>query len=114
MDGVWVARGSPRSRGLVQCVRVAPAITVPTKTRGAATEQTKGTLSGRPGRLNRNERVTCFQRWISRYMEYQLHTQAAPLIAATTRHAEGPVRLMGDLLSAGKRRRATVRPVGSG
>ena len=28
---------------------------------------------GGPG-LNRNERVTGFQRWISRYMVYQLHT----------------------------------------
>src|SRR6476660_2549068 len=100
MDGVGSLQRSPSILRVGQCVRVAPAVTVPTKTRGAATEQTKSTLSGRPGRgrlvvpgiggpgLNRNERVTCFQRWISRYMVYPLHTQAAPLITAATRTAE--------------------------
>jgi hypothetical protein len=40
------------------------------------------------GGLNRNVRVTCFHRWISRYMVYQLHTQAIALITAITRIAE--------------------------
>ena len=58
-------------------------------------------LSGRPGwgrivvpgiggpGLKRNDRLTCFHRWISRYMVYQLHTQAMPLTAATTQIAAG-------------------------
>ena len=43
---------------------------------------------GGPG-LKRNDRLTCFHRWISRYMVYQLHTQAMPLTAATTQIAAG-------------------------
>jgi hypothetical protein len=92
-------------------MRVIPAINVPTETMGAAAEQTKSAFSGRPGLgrmsvpgiggggLNRNERVTCIQRWISRYMVRQLHTQAPPLITATTRIAEGLVSLTGPSFS---------------
>ena len=39
--------------------------------------------------VKRNDRLTCFHRWISRYMVYQLHTQAMPLTAATTQIAAG-------------------------
>src|SRR5664279_6239011 len=43
---------------------------------------------GGPG-LKRNDRVTRSHRWISRYMVYQLHTQATLLTAATARIAAG-------------------------
>src|SRR5664279_1691851 len=84
--------------------------TADANTTGAPAAHTNSALSERPGLglmgvpgiggggLNRNERVTCFQRWISRYMVYQLHTQAAPLITATTCIAEGLTRLMGVTL----------------
>jgi len=80
--------------------------TVAPNTTGAAAAQTKSARSGRPGRgvgmpgiagggLNRNDRVTCFHRWISRYMVYQLHTQPIALITANTRTAEDLAGLVG-------------------
>ena len=117
-------------------MQAVPAATADTdaNTTGAPAAHTNNALSGRPGLgrmlvpgiggggLNRNEQVTCFQRWISRYMVYQLHTQAAPLITATTCIAEGLTRLMGVSLvvsgagSAGVRSFAVVGgvPVAAG
>lgn len=75
--------------------------TAPANTVGATAEHTNSARSGRPalGRMvvpgnggpgmKRNDRLTCFQRWISRYMVYQLQAQAAPLIRATPRTADG-------------------------
>jgi len=81
-----------------------------TNTAGAAAAQTKSARSGGPGRglgvpgiagggLNRNDLVTCFHRWISRYMVYQLHTQAIALIMANTSTAgdlAGVVGMIAD------------------
>ena len=84
-----------------------PAATVPVNTTGAPAAQTKSALSGRPARgrmvvpgmggpgLKRNERVTCFHRWISRYMVRQLHIHAMALITATTQPADGLLGLTG-------------------
>jgi hypothetical protein len=81
--------------------------TVATNTAGAPAAHRKSARSGRPGRglmvvpgiggggLNRNDRVTCFHRWISRYMVYQLHTQPIALITANTRTAEDLAGLVG-------------------
>ena len=102
-------------------MQAVPAATGGRDTTGAPAAQTNSALSGRPGlgRMlvpgiggggwNRNERVTCFQRWISRYMVYQLHTQAAPLITATTCTAEGLARLVGVALIASGAGPAGVR-----
>ena len=104
MGATQVRAQSPRMAGrcpLLSCrvtarVRAIAAIAA-ANTGGEPAAQTYSALNGSPGRgrnvvpgiggpgLKRNDVVRWFQRWTSRYMVYQLHTQAAPLITATTR-----------------------------
>jgi len=52
---------------------------------------------GGPG-LKRSDRVTCFQRWISRYIVYQLHTHAMAQMKHSTRTAPGLGNLMDQTI----------------